>query len=97
MMEDVDWGCRRHYLVVITGSDGSDDCSANDACTVAQALRVMYGIKTYVVGFGVTNPNPAKLSCTASYGGTGNPYRPHTRQELVDTLNGIFADIKAGY
>jgi len=96
MMEDFDWGCRRHYLVVITGSDGGDDCSGTNACASTSALYSMYGVKTYVVGFGVTNPSPTLLSCMASSGGTTAPYRPRTRQELTDTLTSIFNAIKAG-
>jgi hypothetical protein len=55
-----------------------------------------YGIKTYVVGFGVTDPGPTKLACMAANGGTTWPYTPRTRKDLVDTLTTIFADIKAG-
>jgi hypothetical protein len=92
-LQDPDWLCRRQYLLVVT--DGDDTCGALDPCTQTGDL-LGYGIKTYVVGFGVTDPGPTKLACMAVNGGTNWPYTPRTRKDLVDTLTAIFAEIKAG-
>lgn len=91
-MQDPDWLCRRHYLIVL--GDGEETCNG-DPCAQASAL-FSYGIKTYAVGFGVVDQTFSKLACMAENGGTTAPYTPRTRQDLVDTLTAIFADIKAG-
>lgn len=96
-VQDPDWACRRQYLIVL--SDGDDTCSGLDACTQVSELSSYYGIKTYAVGLGaaasVSVPGN-KLACMAANGGTSAPYTPNLRQDLEDTLNAIFASIKAG-
>jgi hypothetical protein len=93
-IQDPDWLCRRHALIVI--SDGDDTCGSNyDACTQVGDLRG-YGIKTYAVGFGAPDPYANKLACMAANGGTSMAYNPHTRQDLEDALSTILTDIKAG-
>jgi hypothetical protein len=90
--QDPDWLCRRHYLVVLT--DGEETCNG-DPCAQTSAL-LSYGIKTYVVGFGVIAAPGSKLLCMAGNGGTDSPILPHTRQELIDSLTVIFDAVKAG-
>lgn len=95
-VQDPGWACRRTSLIVLT--DGDESCTG-DPCAQARTLRNTYGIPTYVVGFGMAGglSTPGNdLQCMAANGGTSAPYTPHLRQELVDTLNGIFAAIKAG-
>jgi hypothetical protein len=89
---DPDWACRRQYLIVL--SDGDESCVGSDPCAQVSDLYLRYGIKTYPVGFGMPSAL-GPLSCIAQYGHT-QAYTPHLRQELVDTLNSILADIKAG-
>jgi hypothetical protein len=87
--QDPDWAYRRVALVLIT--DGDETC-ASDPCAQAQALRTSYGIKTYVVAFGAQPGAPgSKIECTAYNGGTGAPYYPQTKQELIDDLALIYA------
>lgn len=92
--QDPLWLCRRHHLVVLT--DGDDTCGVADPCEQTSYLYNAYGLKTYVVGFGVLHTPGTKLVCMAANGGTTGPYTPFTRQDLVDTLTGILDDIKAG-
>jgi hypothetical protein len=92
--QDPDWLCRKQYVLVLT--DGEETC-VGDACAAAAELFTASGIKTFVVGFGVADPYvESKLSCMAAAGGTTSAYTPRTRKDLVDTLNALLADMKAG-
>jgi hypothetical protein len=92
--QDPDWFCRRQYLLVLT--DGGETCGP-DPCAETHKLYTSENVKSYVVGFGVADSSTASgLNCMASYGGTSSAYMPRTRKDLVDTLNAIFADMKAG-
>ena len=87
---DPDWACRKKYVLVLT--DGDDTCGTNNPCTVAGQLFSQENVKTYVVGFGLndTNLNPNnKLACMASNGGTGEPFLPQNKEELVANLRSI--------
>ncbi len=89
---DPDWGCRTKYLVVLT--DGDETCGGgNSACNGTAALRAQEAIKTFVVAFGVQGGSNV-LTCMANNGGTGEPVFPQNKQELVDTLLALFAEIK---
>jgi hypothetical protein len=92
--QDPDWFCRRQYLLVLT--DGAETCYG-DPCAATQKLNVFNNVKSYVVGFGVTAESVGGLNCMAANGGTSSAYTPRTRQDLVDTLNALFADMKAGF
>lgn len=95
--QDPDWTCRRVALLVLT--DGDDSCESADPCSQANDLFTLYGIPTYVAGFGLdaaTLPPTSKLQCMASDGGTTAPYLSHTRQGLEDDLNAILSAISSG-
>ncbi|HBL29264.1 MAG TPA: hypothetical protein DD490_20730 [Acidobacteria bacterium] len=90
--QDADWGCRRKYLLVLT--DGDERCSG-DPCAATLALKSNENVLTYVVAFGFDSTiTPNKLQCMASNGGTGQPYFPENKDELVETLTTIFSQIK---
>jgi hypothetical protein len=89
---DADFGCRRVYLLVL--SDGDETCPGPDACSGTAGLRAQEGIKTYVIGFGVENTSGNRLNCMAANGGTGNPYYPRNKGELVEILNNLFGQIR---
>jgi hypothetical protein len=85
---DPEWACRTKSLVILT--DDSYDCgSSAEACAAVNYLRTLYNIRTWPVGFGGFDAD--QLYCLAQRGGTGIPYYPETKQELIDTLNEIFA------
>jgi hypothetical protein len=87
---DPDWSCRRKFLLVITDNP-SDDCSNVNACAEAYALRTRYNVKSYAIGYGTPAPQGQPITCIASDGGTGAPYYPQSKQELIDVLNAIFS------
>lgn len=88
---DPDWGCRNVYVVLLT--DGLETCNS-DGPGAATDLRNA-GVRTYVIGFGVEGSDAGDdLDEIALAGGTGVPYRPQTVDELVDTLNDLFEEIK---
>lgn len=89
---DPDWTCRKKYLIVIT--DGDDTCSGRDPCSLTASMHSLDDITTYVVAFGVENSAGNRLNCMAANGGSGDPIYPQNKQELVDALTAIFAEIK---
>jgi hypothetical protein len=89
MNQDPDWANRHVALVLIT--DGDDTCSG-DPCARAQSLLDQYGVRTFVVAYGVQPGAPNnKAACIASAGGTGTPYYPQTPQEMADDLALVYA------
>jgi hypothetical protein len=88
--EDPDWACRRKYLVVLT--DGDETCEGDPCSTVADLLDYS-GVETYAVGFGIDPLSTTQLPCMATNGGTVNPYHPQNKQQLIDDLDSIFAEI----
>jgi hypothetical protein len=88
---DPDWLCRKKVLVLLV--DGDETCSG-DPCATATALWEQDGVQTYVMGFGMSPFDGQRIQCTAANGGTGSPYYPHTKTELIDTLNAIFTAAK---
>jgi hypothetical protein len=86
---DPEWACRTKSLLLLT--DDPYDCgSSSSGCMSVQYLRNSYGVRTWAVGFGGFS-GANQLTCLANNGGTLNPYYPETKQELIDTLNEIFA------
>ncbi len=90
--QDPEWGCRKKYLLVIT--DGDDTCPGADPCSGTAGLRAQEAIQTYVVAFGVENTSGNKLNCMAANGGTGDPIYPQNKQDLINALTSIFAQIR---
>jgi hypothetical protein len=88
---DPEWACRGKYLLVIT--ENPSVCPGANPCSDVASLRAEYGVETYVVSFGSQIPANQPLPCMAQNGGTGSPYYPQTKQELIDTLNAIFAAV----
>lgn len=100
------WGCRKKYLIVLT--DGDETCGGlATACSTSKSLFDSKGIRTYVVGFGLPSvtstsnctqaspPNGSDaLQCMAACGGTGQPFYPQNKDELVAQLNAILDQIK---
>jgi len=90
--QDPNWGCRKKYLLVLT--DGDESCGGgNSACNGTASLRAQEGIKTVVIAFGVPGGGTT-LTCMAANGGTGTPFFPQNKQELIDVLNGVFNQVK---
>lgn len=87
---DPEWACRVKNLLVLT--DNANVCTGANPCAEVSSLRNQYGVRTYAVAFGSQIPANQPVSCIAQYGGTGSPYYPQTKQELIDTLNEIFAE-----
>ncbi|MEM8961062.1 MAG: hypothetical protein AAGD38_06250 [Acidobacteriota bacterium] len=90
--EDLDFACRRKYILMIT--DGDETCGGTP-CSVATTLRDAEDVRTFVVGFGLEAGNDNKLECMASNGGTGEPIYPKDKDELVDALTSIFQQIRS--
>ncbi len=88
---DVNWECRKKYLLVIT--DGDDTCPGRDPCSLTASMHSLDDITTYVVAFGVENTSGNRLNCMAANGGSGDPIYPQNKQELVDALNRIIGEI----
>ncbi|NJL26418.1 MAG: hypothetical protein HC897_00395 [Thermoanaerobaculia bacterium] len=90
---DVNWACRKKYLLVLT--DGDESChpgsNDNDPCDVARVLNQTHNVQTFVVGFGLAGGS--SLECMAEEGGTGEPIYPRNKDELVDALTNIFGQI----
>jgi hypothetical protein len=75
-------------------ADGEETCNT-DPCATASVLRVQEGVMTYMVAFGYTPQGGPSIACISYNGGTGSPYVPQTKTELIDTLNAIFTQMKA--
>lgn len=88
---DPDWACRGKYLLVLT-DDPAGDCMGANACAEADWLRNHYNLKSYAVAYGTSIPQGQPLTCIAQEGGTGSPYYPQSKQELIDVLNAIFTE-----
>ncbi len=89
---DRDLNCRKKFLLVLT--DGDDTCGGADACNETAKLLEQTGIRTFVVAYGVQGGGN-KLTCMAADGGTGDPIYPQNKQELVEALLSLFAEVKA--
>lgn len=86
------WYCRRKFLVVL--ADGEETCNT-DPCATADALHDQENVMTYMVAFGFTpGGGSSSIACIAANGGTGSPYLPQTKTELIDALNTIFTEMK---
>ncbi len=85
--QDPSWSCRRTSLVLLVDDD---DVCGNDPCTEARTLYDTYGVKVYVLGFGLNGSSDVQLHCVAGNGGTGDAYYPQTGQDLSDDLNTVF-------
>lgn len=80
--------CRENYIIMLT--DGLETCSG-DAASVAGDLYNDLGIKVYVIAF-ITNPTQA--NAIAAAGGTEEAFSAENKDELVEALKSIFAEIK---
>ena len=85
--QDPDWASRHTSVVVLT--DGDDTCGG-DPCAQANILYSLYGVRTFIVAFGMQPDPGSAIECAAFSGGTGSPYYPQTKQELIDDLNLIY-------
>jgi len=88
---DPNFACSRKYVLFIT--DGDETCGGNP-CTVAQDLHDRDGVTTYIMGFGLTTATGNTLTCVAQNGGSGAPIFPQNKQQLINALNNLFAQIK---
>ncbi len=92
--EDGDFACRKKYVLFLT--DGDDTCGVNDPCTVAKQIFDDDNVRTFVIGYGVSdledNPNN-KLECMAREGDTGVPLLPQNKDALVNVLTDLLGDI----
>ena len=70
-VEDPDWLCRKHAVVLIT--DGDETCEGSP-CDVADDLYAIDGISTYAVAFGLAPSAGLQVECIADNGGTTDPY-----------------------
>ncbi len=86
-VQDPDWANRHVSVVVLTDDD--DTCDG-DPCGQASALYSLYGVRTFIVGFGMQPVVGSAIECAAANGGTVAPYYPQTKQELIDDLNLIY-------
>ena len=80
--------CRENYIIMLT--DGLETCGG-DAASVAATLYNDLGIKVYVIAF-ITNPYQANQIAAA--GGTEEAFSAENKDELVEALKDIFAEIK---
>jgi hypothetical protein len=87
---DIDWACRQKYVLFLT--DGNETCGGDPCDAAAQLL--LAGVKTYVVGFGLDDSS-SNLGCIALQGGTNEPILPRNKDELVEALREIFAEVRA--
>lgn len=89
---DDEFGCRNTYVLLLT--DGLETCSGNGQAQAAALLDA--GIKTFVVGFGVTeSAGDDDLDEIAAAGGTGTPFRPQSVEQLVEDLKNVFNEIQS--
>ncbi|MDY7093340.1 MAG: PilC/PilY family type IV pilus protein [Acidobacteriota bacterium] len=90
--EDESFQCRNVYVLMLT--DGNETCGS-DAPAAATYLREEYGVRTYVIGFGLEGSDGGDtLDDIALAGGTLAPFRPQSADELVETLQSIFNNIR---
>lgn len=90
--EDAQFSCRNVYILMLT--DGNETCRS-DAPGEAATLLADYGVRTYVIGFGVEGGSGSdSLDDIAQAGGTTAPFRPQSTDELVRALQDIFDDIR---
>lgn len=87
-LNDPDWYCRGKFLIILTDNPQTT-CNGADACAEAATLYNTHRVKTIPIGFGAPSTGAQQLPCIAANGGSINPYYPQTKQELIDTLNGI--------
>ncbi len=87
---DPRFACKPRYILFFT--DGDETCSGKP-CDYTRVLYQESGIKTYVVAFGVPNVSGNQLNCMATNGGTGTPFYPQNKAELVEALQNIFTEI----
>ncbi|MCB1054768.1 MAG: hypothetical protein KDD11_04560, partial [Acidobacteria bacterium] len=90
--EDPQFSCRNVYVLMLT--DGNETCNSNPAAE-AEYLLDEYGVRTYVIGFGLEGSDGGdSLDDIAAAGGTTAPFRPQSVDELVQVLQNIFDDIR---
>jgi hypothetical protein len=89
--QDPSWSCRRTSLVVLVDDD---DVCGTDPCAEAWTLYNQYGVKVYVLGFGLDGAADVQLHCVAGSGGTGDAYYPQTGQDLAAALSTVFTLIQ---
>jgi hypothetical protein len=80
--------CRENFVILLT--DGYETCGGNPE-SVAQDLYNNLGIKVYVLAFCTTT---TQADAIAAAGGTDTAFRAENRDELIDALKSIFAEIK---
>ena len=85
---DVDH-CRDNFVILLT--DGYETCGGTPE-NVAASLYENLGVKVYVIAF-VTTTEQADAIAVA--GGTEAAFYAESREELIDALKTIFANIKA--
>ncbi|MGH9380564.1 MAG: hypothetical protein ACRD2Z_08125 [Thermoanaerobaculia bacterium] len=89
---DPEFGCQPRYLLLVTGGDTSCG-NGRDVCALVDSLRLRYGIRTFVVGFGRPGADD-RLQCIATSGGTERPLFPASGDELFDALLSVVGEIR---
>lgn len=91
---DTSWLCRAKYVLFLT--DGEETCQneTTKVCQVTDTLQRNFQVNTFVVGFGLPDAGDA-LACMADTGGTGEPFLPRNKEELVDALESIVLEVQA--
>ena len=87
--QDPEFSCRYTSVVLIT--DGADTCGNISPCAEAANLLSQFGIRTFVVAYGMAPPVPASMSCIAQYGHTEMQF-PRNPGELSQVLREIFVE-----
>lgn len=88
---DADYQCRGKYILLLT--DGDETCGGSPD-TIAGALNDEDGVLTFVIGFGLPSGGGNTLEDIAEEGGTGEPFFPRNKDELVAALRSIFVRIQ---
>lgn len=93
LAQDPLFSCRKQAVVLLV--DAVETCSTSSTCTAANDLRFLYGVQTYVIGFGdLASSASTVVSCIAAEGGTTSPLFPATKSDLNTTLSNIFTALQ---
>ncbi len=87
--QDPDFYCRPRNVLLIT--DGPDTCGTPSPCADAAALYSQFGVRTFVVAYGVNPSAVASLSCIAQNGHTEMRF-PRNPGDLGLALAEIFLE-----
>jgi hypothetical protein len=83
--------CSKKYVLFIT--DGDETCNAGLGCTMAANLKTD-GVTTFILGFGLTSATGNTLKCVAQNGGSGVPFYPQTKADLIRDIEGAIGSIQ---